>query len=167
MKSSKRRRRSPSSTPCTPWRCLSWVKEILTKLVCLTKHKGDEGIVGHKTPLNGDLVVSLWQSEPTITSTSTIGSWKTLNQLWVLIGGSTKVVCASSFFPTLPNCLSKICLVMPIHILMLPRHTSGPVMLCIPHYKHKMCTTWVQIVSGHHPSFLEKKKDRAKGRQGK
>jgi hypothetical protein len=44
-------------------------------LVCLTKHKGDEGIVGHKTPLNGDLVVSLWQSEPTITSTS-INYWK-------------------------------------------------------------------------------------------
>ncbi len=46
-------------------------------MVCLTKHKGDEGIVGHKTPLNGDLV-SLGQSEPTITSTSTIGSWKNL-----------------------------------------------------------------------------------------
>jgi hypothetical protein len=98
-------------------------------LVCLTKHKGDEGIVGHKTPLNGDLV-SLWAGEPTITSTSTIGSWKTLNQLWVstigswktlnqlwvstigswktlnqlwvLIVGSSKVVCASSFFPHYP-----------------------------------------------------------------
>jgi hypothetical protein len=77
---------------------LGLVKEILTKLVCLSKHKGDEEIVGHKTLLNGDLVVSLGQSEPTITSTSTIGSWKTLNQLWILIVGSTKVVCAS-FFP--------------------------------------------------------------------
>jgi hypothetical protein len=60
-------------------------------LVCLTKHKGDEGIVGHKTPLNGDLV-SLGQSEPTITSTSTIGSWKTLNQLWVSTIGSWKTL---------------------------------------------------------------------------
>ncbi len=71
------------------------------------------------------------------------------------------------FFPTLPICMSKIYLVMPIHILMLPRHTSGPVMLCIPHYKCKMCTTWVQIVSGHHPIFFRETEGLGQGQTRK
>jgi len=55
----------------------------------------------------------------------------------------------SIFFPGLPNYLSKMCLVMTRHILMLPRHNF----FCLD----------PKFVSGHHPSFSQKDK----GRQGK
>jgi hypothetical protein len=35
------------------------------------------------------------------------------------------------------------------------------------HYKHKMCITWLQIVSGASIIFFQKRMDQAKGRQGK
>lgn len=68
--------------------------------------------------------------------------------------------------PLLPSCPSKMCLVMPRHILMLPIHTLGHVMHSLGgvHYKTILCITWVQSVVWAASIFLEKKIDRDKER---
>jgi hypothetical protein len=64
------------------------------------------------------------------------------------------------FFPWLAFCSSKMCLVLPRHILTLSIHFLGS---C--YAGSKTCITWVQSVSGHHSSCWGKKIDQAKGKQ--